>query len=325
MSSFSNMKPKKNIANPHDVLLGRGQSLRPGNITYREIIAEYRSVYESAKKNKEKMRITNEIVARICSNGGRFLKDDATTGRLSEISVTSARLRVGQALRHQLRISNNDNNSCSGERGESLGGCFSNKSLSSFGDNSDRENPFPVMEKTSYPLSKSASLFSARSSDSPADRVGHSCNFDCQDVNPSESVSFKFSGLEQADADLAENSRVLMAEPIIDDDLLDEIDLVSGDCNPFESNMNKQTRTTANYGAIVSPESLKSAVFSSPSEFSNKKQHQQHCHPHYQETSSALTIENLMYSGDFVPHLGQGTSPFWPSQQHIALTTFATN
>lgn len=81
---------------PQDCLLGRGHSLWPGNMRYRQIISVYRSEYERATKNKEKKMITVKIVDEVCKHGGRFLKEDPVSGTLTQISKASARLRVGQ-------------------------------------------------------------------------------------------------------------------------------------------------------------------------------------------------------------------------------------
>ena len=91
-----NNRHKHHGGHPHDCLLGRGHSLWPGNRRYREIIARHCHAYATASKNKEKMVITSRIVSEVQQDGGRFLKEDAATGKLLEVSLASARLRVGQ-------------------------------------------------------------------------------------------------------------------------------------------------------------------------------------------------------------------------------------
>mmetsp|Transcript_6181 Transcript_6181/g.12717 ORF Transcript_6181/g.12717 Transcript_6181/m.12717 type:complete len:321 (+) Transcript_6181:220-1182(+) len=87
-----------------DVLLGRGHSLHPGNLAYRRIICKYLPTYSAAKTNKEKTKITKQIVAQVRRSGGRFLKEDPHGDKMLEMGDDNVRLRVGQALRHQLRI-----------------------------------------------------------------------------------------------------------------------------------------------------------------------------------------------------------------------------
>ena len=88
-------------AQPQDCLLGRGHSLWPGNMRYRQIISGYRTEYERATMNREKKDITFKIVEEVCKNGGRFLKEDPVSGTLTEISKASARLRVGQVRNNE--------------------------------------------------------------------------------------------------------------------------------------------------------------------------------------------------------------------------------
>lgn len=90
---------------PADVLLGRGKraTLWKGNLNYKKLICAYVPAYESAKKNKDKTDITVRIVEHIRSLGGRFLKENSSTGKLADVSDATARLKVGQALRHRMR------------------------------------------------------------------------------------------------------------------------------------------------------------------------------------------------------------------------------
>ncbi|KAL7561247.1 hypothetical protein ACA910_004168, partial [Epithemia clementina (nom. ined.)] len=94
------------VLNPTDVLLGRGKraSLWQGNLRYKKIIYSFLPAYEAATKNAEKTGITGEIVAAVKRSGGRFLKENARTGELSEVSDFTARLKVGQAMRHRRRL-----------------------------------------------------------------------------------------------------------------------------------------------------------------------------------------------------------------------------
>eukprot|EP00522_Entomoneis_paludosa_P007832 CAMPEP_0172444390 /NCGR_PEP_ID=MMETSP1065-20121228/4443_1 /TAXON_ID=265537 /ORGANISM="Amphiprora paludosa, Strain CCMP125" /LENGTH=1063 /DNA_ID=CAMNT_0013194911 /DNA_START=112 /DNA_END=3303 /DNA_ORIENTATION=+ len=88
-----------------DVLLGRGKraTLWKGNINYKKLICAYVPAYEAAGKNKDKTIITIRIVDHVRMLGGRFLKEDTKTGELTPVSDLTARLKVGQALRHRMR------------------------------------------------------------------------------------------------------------------------------------------------------------------------------------------------------------------------------
>ncbi|KAL7556678.1 hypothetical protein ACA910_018339 [Epithemia clementina (nom. ined.)] len=100
-----------------DVFLGRGRGSyeRKGNQAFMRIISSYVATYTAATKNKDKIRITDEIVSLIKDAGGRFLgiEKSSNGGRaetLYEVSHTEARMKVSQALRHRRCLDNREKN-----------------------------------------------------------------------------------------------------------------------------------------------------------------------------------------------------------------------
>ena len=101
------------VLNPADVLLGRGKGFYKwaGNVVYSKIISSFVPAYEAATKNKDKMRISLEIVSLIKVNGGRFVGVDTTFGphgdplvELYEVSDADARQKVSQvSLAHAFK------------------------------------------------------------------------------------------------------------------------------------------------------------------------------------------------------------------------------
>ncbi|KAL7556679.1 hypothetical protein ACA910_018340 [Epithemia clementina (nom. ined.)] len=93
---------------PVDVLLGRGKGSYDweGNVVYKQLLESHLPVYIAATKNRDKIQITNMIVAQVKSTGGRFLGiENICAGengiggaeeRLYEISDSAARLKVAQ-------------------------------------------------------------------------------------------------------------------------------------------------------------------------------------------------------------------------------------
>ena len=81
-----------------DVLFGRGKGSYEwkGNKFCKELITSRIPEYVAATKNKDKIRITSEIVSVIKMEGGRFLGVDSSNGDLYEVSDNEARLKVSQ-------------------------------------------------------------------------------------------------------------------------------------------------------------------------------------------------------------------------------------
>ena len=82
-----------------DVLLGRGKTLQDhsGNVTLRNIVAEYLPEYRKAPK-KEKGNVAWKVVVAMKVRGGRFLKR-APNGWWVEVSDDTAREKIGMTYR----------------------------------------------------------------------------------------------------------------------------------------------------------------------------------------------------------------------------------
>jgi hypothetical protein len=95
-----------NQPGPLDVLQGRGleAQVHPGNLRFRNIIAERQKVYNKSLIH-EKTAISKEIVLVIKESGGRFLRQDEGHGwKLVDDNV--ARAKVSAAFRDRRRKSN---------------------------------------------------------------------------------------------------------------------------------------------------------------------------------------------------------------------------
>mmetsp|Transcript_16216 Transcript_16216/g.44616 ORF Transcript_16216/g.44616 Transcript_16216/m.44616 type:complete len:1088 (-) Transcript_16216:1504-4767(-) len=107
--------------NVHDVLFGRGKGATDwiGNRRYHELIRSKVPEYEALDRNRDKKVVTVEIVEIIKSRGGRFLRFVSTTpgnedqvdpasggGHFVLVPDNTARIKVGQALRHAMRDMN---------------------------------------------------------------------------------------------------------------------------------------------------------------------------------------------------------------------------
>jgi hypothetical protein len=99
---------ESNSVTPNDVLCGRGAgaNTHPGNVKFRNLIAEYQPLY-LFNKPLFKNNVANQIVAEITGNGGRFLKlsDVASpNGKKNlwySIGFKAAREKTCQALRER--------------------------------------------------------------------------------------------------------------------------------------------------------------------------------------------------------------------------------
>jgi hypothetical protein len=89
---------------PLDVLMGRGYEaqIHPGNLRYRNIIAESEEGYEKSLIH-EKTAIAKEIVRLIKESGGRFLEQDGHDWML--VDDKKARTKVSSAFRDSRRKS----------------------------------------------------------------------------------------------------------------------------------------------------------------------------------------------------------------------------
>jgi len=86
-----------------DVLFGRGTKINhhPGNVQFRRIVAEWKDLYLSTKRQRlEKSHICAFLVNQIRHvRGGRFLRFDIKQKKWIEVGDEGARKKTGQALR----------------------------------------------------------------------------------------------------------------------------------------------------------------------------------------------------------------------------------
>jgi hypothetical protein len=94
-----------NSINGYDVLLGRGglTNSHIGNKRFRLVVAEYQLEYLMAKK-REKKEIAKQIVDRIHSSGGRFLRKSPVSNVWSEVTENKALEKASQSLRESLDV-----------------------------------------------------------------------------------------------------------------------------------------------------------------------------------------------------------------------------
>ena len=102
----STMNTRPITAKPVDVLLGRGRGFYEwkGNIAYMQMISHYLPAYVAATKNKDKIRITVEILTLVKDSGGRFLGMDDRCGQPYEVSDAEARIKVSQVRAHLVSV-----------------------------------------------------------------------------------------------------------------------------------------------------------------------------------------------------------------------------
>ena len=96
--------------NDSDVLGGRGSAVRlfPGNHNFLKIVKQYQPLYFSATTTKKKKgEIVMDIMEKIKSSGGRFLKLDNVNNDCGEwvcMNLDESRKKIGQALRDNAPI-----------------------------------------------------------------------------------------------------------------------------------------------------------------------------------------------------------------------------
>ena len=97
------MDESKGVKNPaiNDVLCGRGGNINthPGNESFRQLIELHRRSYLTARFKKDKRLITDTIVQKISSRGGKFLSRDTKSGLWYQVPDEKARDKTSQALR----------------------------------------------------------------------------------------------------------------------------------------------------------------------------------------------------------------------------------
>ena len=87
--------------NPHDVLFGQGGGQfnnHEGNVHYLKDVAQNRPIYDGASPTEKAATVQN-VVVKIASKGGRFLKKDKISNQWCLATNRAVREKVAQALR----------------------------------------------------------------------------------------------------------------------------------------------------------------------------------------------------------------------------------
>ena len=86
--------------NPHDVLFGQGgqSNNHEGNVRYLKVVAQNRPIYDGASPTEKAATVQN-VVVKIASKGGRFLKKDKISNQWCLATNRAVREKVAQALR----------------------------------------------------------------------------------------------------------------------------------------------------------------------------------------------------------------------------------
>jgi hypothetical protein len=84
-----------------DVLCGRGgrSNNHPGNKRYRQVVNDFRIMYQNTEAKTVKTDLSRAIVEHCCFYGARFLKTDNASGRYFVLTKAEARKKTSQALR----------------------------------------------------------------------------------------------------------------------------------------------------------------------------------------------------------------------------------
>jgi hypothetical protein len=98
-------KPCYSPPRRYDVLLGRGRgnNCHPGNRYFNELIVEFADYYNESTSRTIKSQASDMVVERIEERNGRFVKFDKRTGKLTQLDIDSAKVKITQALRYQYR------------------------------------------------------------------------------------------------------------------------------------------------------------------------------------------------------------------------------
>jgi hypothetical protein len=86
---------------PNDVLCGRDKVSHAhiGNKYFRQIIEDFRAIYQNADCRDQKTNITCSVISKIQNRSGRFLKLNEESGIWEEVGEQYAREKVSHALR----------------------------------------------------------------------------------------------------------------------------------------------------------------------------------------------------------------------------------
>jgi hypothetical protein len=103
--SIPNKSVKRIVPTARDVVMGRGRGidLRPGNVSFRKLIAMHRPAYQVADWQR-KRGIAEMVMGKVIDSGGRFLKANTKYDKdsgFSVISILQALEKIMQALREK--------------------------------------------------------------------------------------------------------------------------------------------------------------------------------------------------------------------------------
>ena len=84
-----------------DILCGRGgrSNNHIGNKRYRQVVNDFRIMYQRTETKTVKTDLSRAIVEHCCAYGARFLKSESATGRYFVLTKAEARKKTSQALR----------------------------------------------------------------------------------------------------------------------------------------------------------------------------------------------------------------------------------
>ena len=90
-----------------DICCGRGKGKwnSPGNQRFKDVVQDHLQQYADAPSKAEKSRIVEAVVAAVKEGGGRFVKQDETTGKWYPINAVETRAKVAHAIRDQYATS----------------------------------------------------------------------------------------------------------------------------------------------------------------------------------------------------------------------------
>jgi hypothetical protein len=102
-SSYYNTQGTRLIRNPNpaDVIAGRGGSVNshPGNVQFREWVADRKTAYNLAMSKERKAVICRDVIQLVQAAGGRFLGRDKNTSFWLELDDERIMAKTSQALR----------------------------------------------------------------------------------------------------------------------------------------------------------------------------------------------------------------------------------
>ena len=103
--NLHNVLPENYTVGPNDVIIGRGKKCtqNPGNKRFRSIIQATLDAYSNALTKVQKSEIIMHILSLVrADNGVGFVKQDAATGRFTQVEEAASRIAIAQAFRDAL-------------------------------------------------------------------------------------------------------------------------------------------------------------------------------------------------------------------------------